>query len=126
MFAMRQMVSLLYFGPDVEDYLLALLGATRNHPDVLLGLSPRAGLSIKQASQAWAALNMQDHVRPDDIQAVLIPCAAHRLVLHPEADLRRKTPASILQSILAETPVNGSWAGLPAAAANAAGAGGGR
>lgn len=125
-FALRQIVSQIYFGPEVEEYLLALIHATRTHPDILLGLSPRAGLSIKQAAQAWAALSGTDHVRPDDIQAVLIPCSAHRLMLHPEADLRRKTADSILQSILAETPVNGSWAGLATGAAGALGAGGRR
>ncbi len=125
-FAIRQMVSQVYFSADAEDYLLALLLATRSHPDILLGLSPRAGLSIKQAAQAWAAFNGQDHVRPDDIQQVLIPCGAHRLVLHPEADLHRKTGANVLQDILAETPVTGSWAGIATNAASAVGLGGSR
>ena len=111
-FALRNMIATVYFSPEAEDYLLALLHATRNHPDVLLGLSPRAGLSLKQAAQAWAAFAGRDHVRPDDLQAVLVPCGAHRMVLHPEADLRRKTAANILQEILAETAVTGSWAGL--------------
>jgi MoxR-like ATPase len=113
-FALRQAVAQVYFSPDAEDYLLALLLASRNHPDILLGLSPRAGLSVKQAAQAWAAFGGNDHVRPDDIQEVFIPVGSHRLVLHPEADLRRKTPAKILQEILDATPVNGSWAGLTA------------
>ena len=89
-------------------------------------MSPRAGLAIKQASQAWAAFAGMDHVRPDDIQQVFIPCSAHRLVLHPEADLRRRTAASILQDILGETPVTGSWAGLATGAAAALGMGGRR
>jgi MoxR-like ATPase len=106
----------VYFGPEAEEYLLAIVQATRSHPDILLGLSPRAGLAVKQAAQAWAAFNGQEHVRPDDIQSVLIPCGAHRLVLHPEADLRRKTAAATLEEILAATPVPGSWAGLVAGA----------
>ena len=111
-FAMRQAIAGVYFGSEAEDYLLAILQATRTHQDILLGLSPRAGLSLKQAAQAWAVFNGVDHVRPDDIQQVLIPVGAHRMVLHPEADLRRKTAAKILEEVLAQTPVAGSWAGL--------------
>jgi MoxR-like ATPase len=125
-FGIRQVVSQVYFSPDAEDYLLALLQATRNHPDILLGLSPRAGLAVKQAAQAWAAFAGNDHVRPDDIQQVFIPCSAHRLVLHPEADLRRRSAASILQDILAETAVTGSWAAMATAAVGAFGMGGRR
>jgi MoxR-like ATPase len=111
-FTLRQLVTQIYFGEDAEEYLLALLHASRSHPDILLGLSPRAGLAIKTAAQAWAAFNGQDHVRPDDVQQVLIPVGAHRLVLHPEAELRRKNAAKVLQDILSETPVTGSWANL--------------
>lgn len=120
-FALRQVTSHVYFSPDAEDYLLKLLHATRSHADILLGLSPRAGLAMKQAAQAWAAFAGMDHVRPDDIQEIFIPVGAHRLVLHPEADLRRKTAASVLQDILAETPVTGSWAGVTSAAGARAG-----
>jgi MoxR-like ATPase len=120
-FALRQAITQVYFGPEAEEYLLAIVQATRSHPDILLGLSPRAGLSVKHAAQAWAAFNAQEHVRPDDIQSVLIPCGAHRLVLHPEADLRRKTAAASLEEILAATPVPGSWAGLAASATSATG-----
>lgn len=115
-FLLRQAVSQIYVAPEATDYLLQLVHATRNHPDVLLGLSPRAAISIRQASQAWAAFQGQDHVRPDDIQAVLAPCGSHRIILHPEADLRRKTTAKILQEIIESTPVTGSWAVLSASA----------
>lgn len=113
-FALRQAVAQVHFSDDAQDYLLSLLAATRGHPDILLGLSPRAGLSIKQAAQAWAAFNGYDHVRPDDIQQVLVPVGAHRIVLHPEADLRRKTAAKIFDEILASTSVTGSWSALSA------------
>jgi len=109
-FAIRQLVAQVYFSSDAEDYLLALLHATRTHPDVQLGLSPRAGLALKQAAQAWAIFAGLDHVRPDDIQEALIPVGAHRIILHPEADLRRKTSADVLRDILGQTPVAGSWA----------------
>ena len=113
-FGLRQAVAHVYVSPPAEDYLLALLHATRNHPDVLLGLSPRAGLAVRQAAQAWAAFRGQEQVTPDDIQAVLVPVGAHRIVLHPEADLRRKTATTILGEIMAETSVNGSWAAMAA------------
>jgi MoxR-like ATPase len=122
-FALRQTIAHVHFSLDAEEYLLALVHATRNHPDILLGLSPRAGLALKLAAQAWAAFSGNDHVRPDDIQQVLVPVAAHRLVLHPEADLRRKTGSTLLQELLAATPVAGSWAGLAVGAGAAVGVG---
>ena len=62
------------------DYLQALLTASRRHPDIRVGLSPRAGLSLLAAARAWAMLSDRGHVLPEDIQALFVPLAAHRLV----------------------------------------------
>lgn len=62
------------------DYLQALLGASRRHPEIRVGLSPRAGLSLLGAARAWALLSGRGHVLPEDVQAVFVPLAAHRLV----------------------------------------------
>jgi MoxR-like ATPase len=70
--------------PALIAYVQALLEASRRHPQVRLGLSPRAGLSLLAAARAWAALSGRDHVLPDDVQAVFVPLTRHRL--HPRAD----------------------------------------
>src|ERR1700754_3360785 len=66
--------------PALLDYLQALLAATRRHPDIRVGLSPRAGLSLLAASRAWALASGRDYVLPEDIQALFVPAASHRLI----------------------------------------------
>lgn len=68
--------------PALIAYVQALLEASRRHPDVRLGLSPRAGLALIAAARAWALLAGRDHVLPDDVQAVFVPLARHRV--HPQ------------------------------------------
>lgn len=113
-FALRQAMTQPHVSDDAENYLMVLVQGTRQHPDVRLGLSPRAGLALRQAAQAWAAFAGREHVTPDDVQEVLAPVGAHRIILYPEADLRGKTPASVLREIVEETAVPGSWAALSA------------
>ena len=66
--------------PALLDYLQALLAASRRHPDIRVGLSPRAGLSLLAAARSWAMLSDRGHVLPEDLQALFVPLAAHRLV----------------------------------------------
>ena len=96
--------STVYIDPTVRDYIIALSEATHAHPDVRLGLSPRASLMIGQAAQASAAFGARDFVTPDDVQAVLIPVAAHRLILYSRADLAGTNAAQIMQEIVAKVP----------------------
>lgn len=65
--------------PALAAYVHALLDASRNHSDIRLGLSPRAGIAMCRAAQSWAWLNNRDMVLPEDVQAVFVPCATHRL-----------------------------------------------
>lgn len=62
------------------DYLQALLTASRRHPDIRVGLSPRAGLALLAAARSWALISGRSHVLPEDIQALFVPLAAHRLL----------------------------------------------
>lgn len=62
------------------DYLQALLSASRRHADIRVGLSPRAGLALLGAARAWALLHHRNHVLPEDLQALFVPLAAHRLL----------------------------------------------
>ena len=68
------------------DYLQALLAASRRHPEIRAGLSPRAGLALLGAARAWAMLSGRSHVLPEDIQALFVPLAAHRLLATRGAD----------------------------------------
>ncbi len=79
--ALRQRVNGIIASPALIDYLQALIGATRNHADIHVGLSPRAGLALLAAARAQALLNGRTFVLPEDLQAVFVPVTAHRLTL---------------------------------------------
>src|SRR5919107_1699631 len=74
-------VARLFVSPAIQQYVVALVEATRSSPDLRLGASPRAGLQLLRAARASAALNGRDHVLPDDVQALAGPVLAHRLLL---------------------------------------------
>jgi MoxR-like ATPase len=78
--ALNQQTRTITASPALLDYLQALLAASRRHPDIRVGLSPRAGLSLLAAARAWAMLSDRGHVLPEDLQALFVPLAAHRLV----------------------------------------------
>lgn len=107
----EEILNLTHFAWDVNvdktvrDYMINLVNATRNHPDVLLGGSPRATLSLFKASQAYAALHNRDHVLPDDVKYLAAPVLSHRLMLKPEAELRGTTSVSLINRILENTPL---------------------
>lgn len=82
-------------------YVLRLVQATRQHSEIVTGLSPRAGLSILHAARAVSWLQNRDYVTPDDVQRVFVDSAAHRIVLGHHAhnhDLRRSLTEKILHS----------------------------
>ena len=90
------------------DYLLRIVNATRVHPDLSLGASPRASLSLTRASQATAYLEGRDFVTPDDVKACAGPVLGHRLVLRdaaPDAVSRREQSRAILLELLERTRV---------------------
>ncbi|NLN41843.1 MAG: MoxR family ATPase [Clostridiales bacterium] len=84
----------------IRDYITSLVGMTRDHPDLTLGASPRGSLFLMKASQAHALLDGRNYVIPDDVQKMVIPVLAHRLILKPEARLKEMTPERILKSII--------------------------
>lgn len=84
----------------LKEYMVRLLSATRNHPDVLLGVSPRGGVALQRAAQAMALLNRRDFVTPDDIKTVARDVLAHRLITHDQtSELKRSLVEAILNSV---------------------------
>jgi len=78
---LQQKAAMLTVTPDLADYVLALLQATRQDRSYLTGLSPRAGLALLAAARAWALLEGRDHVLPEDVKAIFPAVAGHRLGL---------------------------------------------
>jgi MoxR-like ATPase len=98
--ALRQQARAVNASAAVLDYLQALLAATRDHAEIRVGLSPRAGLAVLAAARAWALLAGRDHVMPEDVQAVFAAVAAHRL-----QPLRNSSRESLAAALLAEVSV---------------------
>ncbi|MEU6977193.1 MULTISPECIES: MoxR family ATPase [unclassified Streptomyces] len=89
----------------VRRYAVDIVSATRTHPDLRLGASPRATLHLLRAAKASAALSGRDFVLPDDLQALAAPVLAHRLLPTAQAQLNRRTAEQVVQDILQRTPV---------------------
>lgn len=90
----------------LQEYVVTLAAATRNHPDLALGVSPRGSLALFKAAQALAAVRGRDHVIPDDVKYLVPVTLAHRLIVTPEAELRGRTAQAILEDVLENTPLN--------------------
>ena len=94
----------IYVDSAVSDYIVRLVNATRTHPDVYLGASPRGSLALYRAGQAFAALSGRDYVIPDDIKALAVPALAHRLIVKTAATVRDVDSALIVRELLDSVP----------------------
>ena len=90
----------------LQDYIVALVTATRTHGDVALGASPRASLALFKTAQALAAIRGRDHIIPDDVKYLAPHTLAHRLIVKPEAELRGQTASRIVADLIERTPLN--------------------
>ena len=102
---LRDLVRTVRVADEVEAYLVDLVRATRTHPDVELGASPRATVALYRSSQAAAVLAGRDFVTPDDVKAVAPAVLAHRLVVNLDRSLHGATASGALGAVLAATPV---------------------
>ena len=96
----HQTLADVHVAPPVVEYILDLVEATRTHPDVAHGASPRATLAFLNAGKAKAAIRGRNYVIPDDIKALAESILGHRLVLNADADLSDVTPAEVVDDIL--------------------------
>ncbi len=81
--SMIRAVKAVYTAGSLREYVVELAGATRRHPAIALGMSPRSTLALQRAAQGLAASSGRSYVTPDDIKAVFLPVVAHRIVLQP-------------------------------------------
>jgi MoxR-like ATPase len=102
---LRDLVRTVRVADEVEAYLVDVVRATRTHPDVELGASPRATVALYRSSQAAAVLAGRDFVTPDDVKAVAPAVLTHRLVVNLDRSLHGATARGALGAVLAATPV---------------------
>jgi MoxR-like ATPase len=90
---------------DLRGYVASLAAASRRHQSLSLGVSPRGAIALLRAAQALAVLNGRDYVLPDDVRAMAPAVLCHRLILSPEAKMKRISSSQILSDILSSVAV---------------------
>jgi MoxR-like ATPase len=108
--AAQRSVKEIYLDPLVKQYIVALVEATRRHPDVYLGASPRGSLALAKTSQARAAVIGRDFVIPDDIKDLAVSTLSHRVIVSPAARLKNVDARVIVNEIVNSVPVPGARA----------------
>jgi MoxR-like ATPase len=103
--AARAQVDATEIAEEVVAYVVAIVRRTRELPSVALGASPRAAVHLLGAAKAAARLAGRAYVTPDDVSRMAAPVLRHRLVLTPEAELERATPAGAIRTALEDVPV---------------------
>jgi MoxR-like ATPase len=100
----------VYVADEIKQYIVNLVTATRAHSDVYLGSSPRGSLALFRTTQARAAMAGRDYVVPDDVKALSDVTLAHRIIVGPSARIKDISARTIVQDVLAVTPVPGASA----------------
>jgi len=103
--AMQESVGQVYCSREVRSYVAQIAAYTRNHPSLLLGVSPRGAIALIRAAQACAVLAGRDYILPDDVKRMALPVLSHRLILSPEARMKGHSAQQILLSLLSSVPV---------------------
>ncbi len=101
----------IHLNYDIKAYIVDLVTATRRHPDVYLGASPRGALALFRLTQAHAAALGRDYVVPDDVKLLAEPALAHRIILGPTARTKDISPGTVIQYLLNTTPIPGVTVG---------------
>ncbi len=104
--ALAQQVWDVHVDETVRDYVVRIVHATRRRSEFLLGASPRGSHALYRGSQALAAIQGRDYVRPDDVKLLAPLVLSHRCLMHPESALRGNSSENIIAAILQETPLD--------------------
>jgi MoxR-like ATPase len=102
---MQSAVKEIYVDQAVAEYIVRLVTATREHPDVYLGASPRGSINLYRSAQAFAAMDGRDYVIPDDVKGLAVAVLAHRLIVKSQASLREVDPDRIVHEIIEQVPI---------------------
>jgi MoxR-like ATPase len=104
----QEAVTDIYVDDLIKEYIVTLVEATRKHPDIYLGASPRGSLALFKTCRARAAVDGRDYVIPDDVKLMAEPTLAHRLIVSPSARIKNVDPRGVLNEILDSVPVPGT------------------
>jgi len=104
----QQQIRDVYIDPLIKEYIVNLVSATRQHPDIYLGASPRGSLALYRTCQARGVIQGRDYAIPDDVKALAEMTLAHRLIVSPSARIKDVDPRSVVAEILDTLPVPGA------------------
>jgi len=104
----QEAVKQIFVDEKIKKYIVTLAQATREHPDVYLGASPRGSLALFHTARARAAIRRRDYVLPDDVKALAVPTLAHRIIVSPSARIKNISSEDIIREILDGVPVPGA------------------
>jgi MoxR-like ATPase len=102
---LQHQVKDIHVDDSVQEYMVRIVQATRDHKDIYLGASPRGSIALYRTSQAIAMIRGRDFVTPDDVKEMAPLVLAHRLILRPEAQLRGAGPEQLVAEVLSQVPV---------------------
>jgi MoxR-like ATPase len=102
--AMRGSLEQVEVSPDLLEYAVSLIRATREHPQIQVGASPRGGLALVQLARGQALLSQRDYVITDDIKGIAVAALAHRITLRPELWVRQVSSDDVVARLLSEVP----------------------
>jgi MoxR-like ATPase len=102
---MVRMAQRVHVAEPLYTYAVRLAAATRNHPQVRVGVSPRGVIALTRAACAYALINVRGYVLPEDLKTLIVPVFAHRVLLTPDAQLRGVTAAEVLDDAVRQVPV---------------------
>ncbi|MBI4328506.1 MAG: MoxR family ATPase [Chloroflexi bacterium] len=105
-FALLQMMAerSIYVDPSILEYISLIVRATREHPKVEIGASPRGGVALLKASRALALIHNRDFVVPDDVKTIVVDAISHRLILRMEVVLEGGTEAEVVEEVVRSIP----------------------
>jgi MoxR-like ATPase len=103
--AMMAAARQVHVAEALQRYIVDITAATRNHPDIYLGASPRASMMLLRAARAMAASNGRDYVIPDDVKALAVPVLAHRVIAAADAVMAGRSTQAILTELLQQVRV---------------------
>ncbi len=106
--AAQQAVKEVYMDDLIKEYIVLLSNATRKHPDVYLGASPRGSLALYKTTRARAAIESRNYVIPDDVKALADATLSHRLIISPSARIKNVDARAIVGEVLDSVPVPGT------------------
>ena len=103
--ALQKQIDAVYGTQELREYIVDLIRKSRQHPDLVLGGSPRAAINLMKAGRAHALLNGRSYLTHADIQSICLPVLGHRLIMRPEAEMDGQTVADIIKQLIQSVPV---------------------